>query len=181
MFLLLHNKVWFKWTLQKSSVFGNFAVTKGLGMINRHNDRSPKLLQNIYFYFCKKSFIQMNWKNSSIFGYFAVPKGVGITKRLIDRSPKLLQKIYFLLWHNKVWFKWTLIKSSIFGNFVILKGLGISKRLNDKSPKLLWNIHFQFYKIDFIPMNSTKVVNIWQFCRPKRLRHIKKTPLWQES
>ena len=94
-FLLLHNKVWFKWTLQNLSIFGNFAVPKCLGISKRLNDRSLKLLQNIYFYFYKKSFIQMNWQNSSIIGYFAVLKGLGISKRLIDRSPKLLPNIYF--------------------------------------------------------------------------------------
>ena len=50
-FLLLHNKVWFKWTLQNLSIFGNFAEPKCLGISKRLNDRSPKLLRDICFYF----------------------------------------------------------------------------------------------------------------------------------
>ena len=83
--LLLHKIVWLKWAVQKSSItvqklsiFGNFAVPKGLGMVKRLNDRSSKLLGNNLFYFYKNVLIKMNFKKLSFFGNLVIPKGLGV-------------------------------------------------------------------------------------------------------
>ena len=74
-FLLLHNKVWFKWTLQNLSIFGNFAVPKCLGISKRLNDRSPKLLQKIYFYFYTIKFDSNElYKSRKFFAILPSPK-----------------------------------------------------------------------------------------------------------
>ena len=138
LFLLLLSRVLLKLTLQKSSIFGNFAAPKGLGMIKRLNDRSLKLKQNIYVYFYMISFDKNElYICRQFLAILLSPKAQAYKK---DSMTEVLESYETFIFTSTQQSLININSTKViifFGNFAIPKGLSISKRINGRSLKIL--------------------------------------------